>query len=155
MFLFNLEYRRAAAPYSYKALREAGFTLIELMIVCAIIAILSALAYPSYVNYTVKTNRKAAEACLSEYSNYMERYYTTNLNYSTTTAKLPQMDCATPSQTGQSYAYGLASASTASYQLQAAPISGTQQANKDTQCGTLYLDQTGNRTTSGGGTSCW
>lgn len=154
MRLFNREYRRSAAPCSYGLLREAGFTLIELMIVCAIIAILSALAYPSYVSYIVKTNRKAAEACLSEYSNYMERYYTTNLNYSVTTAKLPALDCAAPSQTGQNYSYGVASASTAAYQLQAVPIS-TQQVNQDAQCGTLYLDQTGGRTTSTNSTTCW
>jgi type IV pilus assembly protein PilE len=85
----------------------------------------------------------------------MERYYTTNLNYKTTTAALPLMDCAASSQTGKNYSYGLASASTAAYKLQAVPISGSLQANKDTQCSSLYLDQTGSRTTSGGGTSCW
>ena len=155
MALFNRRYDHSAVPCSYKALRQAGFTLIELMIVCAVIAILSALAYPSYTSYVVKTNRKAAEACLSEYSNYMERYYTTNLNYNITTTALPQMDCAAASQTGQYYDYGLASASSTAYQLQAAPISGTQQANQDTQCETLYLDGTGSRTTSAGGASCW
>lgn len=154
MTLFNRGYRLSAAPGSYKALREAGFTLIELMIVCAVIAILSALAYPSYVSYIVKTNRKAAEACLSEYSNYMERYYTTTLNYNLTTATLPQLDCAAASQTGQNYDYELASASTAAYTLEAVPIS-TQQVNKDAQCGTLYLDQTGSRTTSTSSTTCW
>src|SRR5215469_15393153 len=59
----------------------AGFTLIELMIVVGIIAVLVAIAYPSYQQHIIKTNRTAAEGCLSEYSNYMERYYTTNLTY--------------------------------------------------------------------------
>ena len=58
---------------------QQGFTLIELMIVVAIIAIIAAIAYPSYINSVVKTKRAAAEGCVSEYANYMERYYTTNL----------------------------------------------------------------------------
>jgi type IV pilus assembly protein PilE len=154
MTLFNREYRRRAAPRPYGALREAGFTLIELMIVCAVIAILAAIAYPSYVNQIVKTNRRAAEACLSEYSNYMERYYTTNLNYATTTAALPLMDCAASSQTGQNYKYGLAVATSTAYTLQATPISA-QQVSKDAQCGTLTLDQTGTRSTSTNNSTCW
>lgn len=153
MTLFNWRCRRPAASCSHQALRQLGFTLIELMTVCAIIAILAAIAYPSYISSITKTNRRAAEACLSEYSNYMERYYTTNLNYSTTTAALPQMDCAATSQTGQNYEYQLASASTAAYQMEAIPIS--TQATRDAQCGTLELDQTGDRTTSTNSTTCW
>jgi len=167
MILFNRGYR-LAAPCSYKALKEAGFTLIELMIVCAIIAILAAIAYPSYTSYVAKTNRKAAEACLSEYSNYMERYYTTNLAYNQsgpasgstaapTPIALPALDCASTGQTGTNYQYNFATGqpTTSTYQLQAAP-QGTQAA-RDAQCGTLYVDNTGARTISGADTvqQCW
>jgi len=141
---------------------QAGFSLIELMIVVAIIAVLAALAYPAYQQYTIKTNRKAAEACLSEHANYMERLYTTTLNYGqmpasgstsgTVATTLPSLDCAATSQTGKNYSYqfGPSSPSTTGYVIQAVPSSALQ--SKDT-CGTLALNQAGARspTTS----QCW
>ena len=147
--------RAALARMDSRVCRNAGFTLMELMIVVAIIAILSAIAYPSYITYITKSHRVAAEGCLSEYANYMERYYTTNLTYSTAT--LPTLDCAVPQQTGNNYSYDLpASALSASkYSVTATPAA--VQASRDANCGTLSLDQTGARSVTGpGGVSmCW
>lgn len=142
---------------------DRGFTLIELMVVVAIIAIIAAIAYPSYINSVTKTKRAAAEGCLSEYANYMERYYTTNLRYDTSSATpsvanaLPALDCASAANTGANYAYSFVtnSLTQSAYTIQAAPI-GTQ-LSRDTQCGTLTLNQTGTRTASGSGgvANCW
>ncbi len=138
----------------------AGFTLIELMVVVAIIAILSAIAYPAYTSYLTRTHRAAAEACLSEYSNYMERFYTTNLAYDQDQAGnanvLPALACAHSSQTGQFYSYALLpAATTTAYTVKATPKGG--QLSRDTACGSLSVDQTGNRTISGSDTvaKCW
>src|SRR3546814_14075757 len=68
-----------------------GFTLIELMVVVAIIAILASIAYPAYTDYIVKTRRSAGAACLLEQAPFMERYYTTNMGYSS--AALPATAC--------------------------------------------------------------
>ncbi|KLD65975.1 type IV pilin protein [Dyella japonica] len=146
---------------------QAGFTLIELMVVVAIIAILAAIAWPSYIKQVTKTNRVAAEGCLSEYSNYMERYYTTNLRYdqvpasSGTAAGTPNpittspatlvLGCAAASQTGTNYAYTVPASSATSYTIQATPIGA--QLKRDTQCGALTLDQAGTRSPTTAG--CW
>jgi len=147
-------------------MHRAGFTLIELMIVVAIVAILAAIAYPSYITYITRTHRVAAESCLSEFSNWMERYYTSNLRYdkdpntgTAVTATIPftGMDCTAPGQTGDNYTYGFASGepTQTTYKITATPKGA--QANRDTKCGTLSIDQSGTRTVSGTGTlsECW
>ncbi|WP_138438115.1 type IV pilin protein [Marinobacter shengliensis] len=57
-----------------------GFTLIELMIVVAIIGILAAIAFPSYQNHVTKTRRADAQAALTAFATAMERHYTENRN---------------------------------------------------------------------------
>lgn len=129
-----------------------GFTLIELMIVVAIIAILVAIAYPSYTSYITRTHRVAAEGCLSEYASYMGQYYTTNLTYKG--AVLPVLDCAGAQQTGANYDYAFpAAASTTEYTVEATPRDA--QSARDTKCGTLSLNQAGTRGTSTGDDTCW
>jgi type IV pilus assembly protein PilE len=143
--------------------QSAGFTLIELVIAVTIIGILAALAYPSYISHVTRTKRAAAEACLSEFANYMERYYTTNLSYKEDSAGnanvLPTstFDCSQPSQTGSSYNYQfLGSVTATTYKIEAIP-QGTQ-VKRDTTCGTLTLDQAGTRDILGGtgsASDCW
>ena len=130
--------------------RSRGFTLIELMIVVAIIAVLASIAYPSYIKYITKTRRNAATACLSEYANYMERHYTTYLSYKQQAADTtwpPALGCADTTQTGDYYNYRFggtpASPTSTAYSVQAVPQD--VQASRDTQCGTLGLNQSGTR----------
>ena len=83
--------------------RTTGVTLIELVIVVAIIGILTAIAYPTYQGHTAKTRRKAAVACLSQYANFMERYYTSNLNYDG--AERPGLGCFTEGDLNRYYSF--------------------------------------------------
>jgi type IV pilus assembly protein PilE len=152
-----------------------GYSLVELMIVVAIIAVLGAIAISSYTSYVVKTNRAAAEGCLSQYANYMERYYTTYLSYSVTpasgsTAGTPNaaigapspmvLDCASTAQTGNNYLYLIPGPTTSAtaYIIEATPVNA--QLTRDTQCATLTINQLGQRTAAGSTSTtllaqCW
>lgn len=61
--------------------RQAGYTLIELMIVVAIVGILAAIAIPSYNEQVSKSRRVDAQAALSGLAQAMERHYTENGSY--------------------------------------------------------------------------
>lgn len=141
-----------------RRMKSAGFTLIEVMIVVAIVAILAAIASASYAKQVAKGNRVAAEGCMSQIANYMERYYTTYMRYDQAGSSsgaaansLPTLDCMTAAQTGNNYDYKLSSLAATAYQIQATP-KNAQQA-RDTLCGSLTLDQAGARTPTTAG--CW
>ena len=55
--------------------RSGGFTLIELMMVIAIVGILAAIGYPSYVNSTIKSNRAAAQSYLMDLAQGQQQFF--------------------------------------------------------------------------------
>lgn len=122
--------------------RAHGFTLIELMITVAIVAILAAIAYPSYQNHVLRTHRAAAKACLSEYGQFMERYYTTNMSYVDADAGGPP-GCASEGGLDQRYTIALVGEPTRSTYLLRATAIGPQA--KDAKCATMTLNQAGHR----------
>ena len=67
---------------------EKGFTLIELMIVIAIIGILAAIAIPNFVSYRQRSYNSAAQSDLKNAVTAQEAYYVDNSRYADTTAEL-------------------------------------------------------------------
>jgi len=60
---------------------ESGFTLIEVMIVVAIVAILASVAYPSYVDHLRRGRLQEAPGALADYRARLEQLYQDNRNY--------------------------------------------------------------------------
>ena len=131
--------------FGYAAARHArGVTLIELMIVVVIIGILGAIAYPSYQRYVARTHRGAAAACLSQFAQGMERYYTTNLSY-VDGNDLIQPGCTTEGDLNRFYNFVFPAEPTQSeYRIEARPTDVQTRAERG-QCGTLSIDHTGQR----------
>ena len=77
-------YRNSA----FRPRRAAGFTLIELMVTVAIVAILASIALPSYTNQVRKSRRGDAKIGLLDMAARQERFNTTNFRYTTSLAEL-------------------------------------------------------------------
>ncbi|WP_136255860.1 type IV pilin protein [Onishia niordana] len=122
--------------------RQRGFTLIELMIAVAIIAILASIAYPSYQRYVTDTWRTRAAACLSELAQGMERRYTETFSYRNDTQPLPSAECVSELDNANRYTLAFADKepTAQTFEIEATP-KGPQA--PDAECGTLSLDQTG------------
>ena len=69
-------------------LKQKGFTLVELMIVVAIVGVLAAIAVPNYRTYALKANRSDCKVGLLEQADLQERYYLRNNTYALDTATL-------------------------------------------------------------------
>ena len=124
------------------------------MIACAIVAILAAIAYPSYINSVQKSRRAEATAALLGVASQMERYSTEKGTYATATLG-PAPPAVFASQTENSYYnLSLANLTATTYTIQAAPT-GVQASDP---CGTLTYNEQGAKDVTGGSwtkSQCW
>ncbi len=131
---------------------KCGFSLLELLIVMAIIAILVRISYPLYTSYLIKGRRNQAEIALFYLGSQMENYYVQNSTYQG--ADLQNLGVKTYTDDG-SYQVAIQSVSEISYLLSAIPLE--TQKKGDTGCGTLSLDEQGEKFSNGTLSSkfCW
>ena len=124
--------------------RQAGFSLVELLVVLVIMGLLSALALPGYTRYVQRGNRTEVMAALLEAQHFMERYYSANGQYlspANAVPMLPQRLQRIPIQGTVRYQLSIREATVNSYLLQAVP-EGSMAGDV---CGNLTINQTGLR----------
>lgn len=146
---------------------QQGFTLIEAMIVVVILAILAAIAYPTYVEQIRKANRSVAKSALLEMANRQERYFfsarfyagLSQLGYSnvigTSYVEFDRSGATTSDANATIYRVTVPVASSTSYELRATPVG--DQAND--KCGTFVLSSNNSKqvinTTGTPANECW
>jgi type IV pilus assembly protein PilE len=139
---------------THRASIARGFTLIEALVVVAIVGVLAAVAYPSYTEQVRKSRRADAQAVLMQAAEFMERFHTENMRYDQSSAGLTS---ALPAALGTApldsatkfYRITLDSVTSQTYLLIATPLA----AQLADTCGNLGLDNTGRKQASL--STCW
>ena len=121
---------------------QKGFTLIELMIVIAIIGILAAIAYPSYQDYIRKARRIDAQGVMLDIQLQQEKYRVNHVSYGSLTdlGSFPS----------DYYTFAISGNTASAYTITATAKSGTSQAS-DTGCTSMAVNQASAKTPD----SCW
>jgi len=130
--------------------KTRGFTLIELMIVIAILAIIVAVGYPSYMEHVKKSRRAEGMGQLLELADRMERAYSDSGTYPTV---ISEVYVATTD--GGFYTLSIVSANNVSFTVSAAPTSLGRQ--NDDKCETFTLTSLGQKSVSDSSLNshCW
>ncbi len=138
--------------------RNSGFTLTELMITVAIIALLSMIAFPSFMQSVRKSKRTDAHTALTRTAGNLERFFSTNVTYTVDTTQLGlRITGGSAYSDNGHYIVTVAPGATgigSSYIINANASPGDIQMG-DTGCTALTLDSLGRRTPDPMASKCW
>ena len=118
---------------------QQGFSLIELMIVVAVIGILAAVAYPAYQDYVIRSKRGDAMNALASIRIEQEKYRANNATYATTSQLYGVASVDSPDGYWTVSVNGTPSAPSGSSYFATA----TPKAHTDTDCGTFVVSRNG------------
>ena len=139
--------------------RTRGFTLVELMIAVAVIALLSMIAVPSFMQNIRKSKRTDAQVALTRVSTNLERFFSANGTYTTDAALLGVLIDADDVAFSDDGHYvmtvtGGATGIASSYTVTATAAAGSMQTD-DKGCTVLTVNSLGQRTPSPRTSRCW
>jgi type IV pilus assembly protein PilE len=143
-----------------KSKNNKGFTLIELMIVVAVLAVIVAIAYPGFLGQIQKARRSDAKQALLDVAAKLEQFYQDNKGYPSTSGGDDITVLGYGSNPFRSiedyYNVSFISSSTTAYTIQAVPVAGTSQAD-DADCASFRLNHLGVKSVTGSMTAdrCW
>ena len=146
--------------------RKRGFTLIELMIVVAVVGILAAIAYPSYTDSVRKARRTDAKSALTEAAQKLEIFYARNSSYSADLTDIgynnPNWNAVPPNVPNNQRYYQIRVMSpngacpiTSCYKLRARKRAGTDQVNDSVRNYELWSNGKKRKRVGGTWTNSW
>ena len=142
---------------------QRGVTLIELMVVVAIVAIVFAFAFPSYERYIVRTKRAVAQNAVLQVADRQQQFFMDNKRFAADLTNLgfganPFIvdDDGASTVAGDIdavYSVALSNVTATTWTATATPVGA--QLSRDTSCGNLTINQAGAKGKSGASDNCW
>jgi type IV pilus assembly protein PilE len=143
--------------------QQRGFSLLELMIVVAIIAIISAIAYPSYMEFVVTAKRTTASSALLQVADKQQQFFMDNKSYTNDLTNLgfaanpliinDEGESVASGDSDSIYSISLSNVTAITYTATAAPQK--VQADRDSECASFTITQAGAKGHTGTGDDCW
>jgi len=142
----------------FNASKSSGFSLVELVVALAIVAILSMVALPSFMDSVRKSKRTDAQTALNRTTTNLERFFGANGTYTTDVTELGLLiDDEVAYSDDRGYVMTVAAGATgigSSYVVTATAAAGSMQAD-DTGCTVLTVSSLGQRTPAPASSHCW